>query len=194
MDARPQLVLDISGVLVNNLSSVFWKEISASSGVAIQEIKEQFNEIKRDLWTGNLKEEKLWIWLVNRYPGINKDRARDILIHTLEPLPSVQYLEQWNRIADIHLLSNHCIEWLEPMLAALKGHTKSITISNQVGLCKPDIRIYEMVQSHFECKDRVLYVDDQEKNLKPAISLGWKTLLADEHNNWIKEIEPIMNR
>ncbi|GIP29396.1 hypothetical protein J23TS9_45260 [Paenibacillus sp. J23TS9] len=190
MENRPQLVLDIAGVLVNNISSVFWKELVAVSGVTLQVIKEQFNEIRRNLWTGNLKEEQLWVWLVNRYPGINTDKAREILIKTLEPLPSVQYLEQWSRIADIHLLSNHCREWLEPILTVLEKHTKSITISNQVGLCKPDIQIYEMVASHFEFNERVLYVDDQEKNLKPAISLGWETLLADDNNHWIKDIEP----
>ncbi|MEC0238441.1 HAD-IA family hydrolase [Paenibacillus dokdonensis] len=190
MEDRPQLVLDIAGVLVNNISSVFWKELVVVSGVTLQVIKEQFNEIKRDLWTGNLMEEQLWVWLVHHYPGINTDRAREILIKTLEPLPSVQYLEQWSRIADIHLLSNHCREWLEPILTVFKRHTKSITISNQVGLCKPDIQIYEWVVSHFEFNERVLYVDDQEKNLKPAISLGWETLLADDNNHWIKDIEP----
>lgn len=192
MGARPQLVLDVAGVLVNNFSSTFWKELGTDSGVTFQAIKEQFNEIRRDLWTGKLKEEQFWLWLVDFYPSINKDRARDILIRTLEPLPSVHYLEQWSRIADIHLLSNHCREWLEPILSNLEVYTKSVTISNQVGCCKPDIEIYQIVEPHFESKDLVLYIDDQEKNLKPAISLGWKTLLADEYNHWIREVELIL--
>ncbi|WP_261300933.1 HAD family hydrolase [Paenibacillus andongensis] len=192
MMAKPQLVLDIAGVLVNNLSSLFWKELGTGSGVTFQVLKEQFNEIRKGLWTGNLKEEQFWIWLIDRYPGINKDRARDILIGTLEPLPSVQFLEQWSRIADIHLLSNHCREWIEPVLSKLEGDIKSVTISNQVGICKPDIRIYELVERYFECKDRILYIDDQEKNLKPAMSLGWNILIADDQNNWIKEVEPLL--
>lgn len=117
MIGRPQLVLDIAGVLVNNFPPVLWKEISAGSNENFQ---------------------------------------------------------------------------LIPVLSGFEVHLKSITISNQVGLCKPDIRIYELVESYFNSKDRVLYIDDQEKNLKPAANLGWNTLLADNQNNWIKDVEPLL--
>lgn len=54
------------------------------------------------------------------------------------------------------------------------------TISNQVGYCKPNIEIYELIQS-------LIYgtaLDDQAKNMKPAAKLGWETLLADEQHHW----------
>ncbi|MEK0316257.1 HAD-IA family hydrolase [Cohnella sp. 56] len=189
VEAKPQLVLDIAGVLVNNFSPVIWKELGDRSGVIFEAMRTQFLEIKRDLWTGSLTEEQFWIGMVERYPSLNRDKVKDHLIETLKPLPAVQYLEQWSRIADIHLLSNHCWQWLEPSLAIFKKHTKSITISNQVGLCKPDIRIYELVESHFRSKAQILYIDDQDKNLQPAKLLGWNTLLADNQNQWIDEVE-----
>jgi len=124
---------------------------------------------------------------------LKADRARDALIRSLEPLPAAQRLRNWSRVADIHLLSNHCREWLNPHLAVIEPFIRSITISNQVGLCKPDIRIYELVQSHFDGNTRILYVDDQEKNLIPALELGWRTLLADREHHWLDRVEFLMN-
>ncbi|MBE9916457.1 HAD-IA family hydrolase [Paenibacillus donghaensis] len=189
MKSKPQLVLDIAGVLVNNISFDFWKELGRESGVTFQAIKEKFDEIRRDLWTGILSEDQFWIWLVDCFTGINKERSKDILIKSLKLLPSAHYLEQWSQQADIHLLSNHCKEWIEPVLTSIKEYTKSVTISNQIGLCKPDIQIYELVELNLGSRERVLYIDDQEKNLKSAIKLGWNTLLADNQNKWVKDVE-----
>ncbi|CAM3949671.1 HAD-IA family hydrolase [Cohnella lubricantis] len=189
MKSKPQLVLDIAGVLVNNISSDFWEELGRESGVTFQVIKERFDEIRRNLWTGILREDQFWIWLVDCFPGINKERSKENLIRSLELLQPAGYLEQWSQNADIHLLSNHCKEWIDPILTSIKRYTKNVIISNQVGLCKPDTQIYELIESRFESKDRVLYVDDQEKNLKPANKLGWNTLLADNQNKWVNDVE-----
>lgn len=37
---------------------------------------------------------------------------------------------------------------------------------------------------------RIVYVDDQEKNLIVARSLGWDTLLADTNHDWMNTIDP----
>jgi FMN phosphatase YigB (HAD superfamily) len=112
----------------------------------------------------------------------------------MKPLPAMDCLDRWSQLADIHLLSNHCKEWIEPILTRIEKYTKSITISNQVGYWKLQQQIYELVETQFEYKDLIIYVDDQEKNLKPAMDIGWTTILADEHNKWIQEIEPIINK
>ena len=51
-----------------------------------------------------------------RMKQINKEQARALLIQSLEPLPGLNYLAEWSEIADIHILSNHCKEWLESIL------------------------------------------------------------------------------
>jgi len=73
-------------------------------------------------------------------------------------------------------------------MSSINKFAKSVTISNQVGLCKPDIEIYKRVDSFLPVGEEVLFIDDQEKNLKSAKALGWQTLLADEHCNWINEL------
>ncbi|NUU76690.1 HAD-IA family hydrolase [Paenibacillus xylanilyticus] len=192
MENKPQLVLDLAGVLITNLSKSFWQELAIHAGTTFPILIEQLSGIRRDLWTGKWKEEQFWIWLQAQYPSVEKIYAYDLLKRTTETLPALDYLERWSQHADIHLLSNHCHEWVEPTLLTIQKYTKSITISNQVGFCKPNREIYELVQSHMGLNTRILYVDDQIKNLKPAADLGWETLLADEHHHWIEKVDHIL--
>lgn len=192
MTDRPQLVLDIAGVIVSNFSSRFFRMLDLEFGIAYSDVRDRFMSIRQELWTGRLGEAEFWNWLLIHYPHLKADRAREALIRSLEPLPAAQRLRDWSRVADIHLLSNHCREWLDPHLAVMEPFVRSITISNQVGLCKPDTRIYELVQSHFDGNTRILYVDDQEKNLVPAQKLGWRTLLADREHQWLDRMASLI--
>jgi FMN phosphatase YigB (HAD superfamily) len=189
MKGRPQIVLDIAGVLLSNMSSTCWDDMAQEYDLSTDALKESFKGIKRGLWMGSMKEEQFWEWLMGMYPTISTNRAKEIILNSIVPLPATQYLERWSKLADIHLLSNHCREWIEPNMSSINKFAKSVTISNQVGLCKPDIEIYKRVDSFLSVGVGVLFIDDQEKNLKSAKNLGWETLLADEHCNWINELD-----
>ncbi|MDT0122448.1 HAD-IA family hydrolase [Paenibacillus sp. RRE4] len=189
MQTRPQLVLDIAGVLLSNMSLRCWKEMIQETNLSAEQLKKHFGGIKRDLWTGKMSEQEFWVSLGKAYPELSISRARDILFDSIVPLSAAQFLERWSKYADIHLLSNHCKEWIEPNLGSLSTYAQSVTISNQVGLCKPEIEIYQLVETHFVYGAEVLFIDDQEKNLHSANQLGWKTLLADEEGKWTREVE-----
>jgi putative hydrolase of the HAD superfamily len=57
---------------------------------------------------------------------------------------------------------------------------KKVTISSQVGCCKPNHDIYSIVKTNLINEQNILFVDDQEKNFKEAKIFGWNTLLADD--------------
>ena len=135
-----------------------------------EQLKIHFGGVKRQLWTGKMKEEEFWTSLQEAYPELSIKRARDILFDSIVPLPAAQYLERWSEGADIHLLSNHCKEWIQPNLDRLSQHAKSVTISNQVGLCKPEIEIYQLVETQLALGAEVLFIDDQEKICIPLIN------------------------
>lgn len=115
------------------------------------------------------------------------DHVRSLLQSSLFPLPALDYLPQWSQIADIHLVSNHRSEWLS--LSAVNEYIKSITISSDVGFCKPQQEIFEITTKKLNAEMSVLFVDDQEKNLRTAAEFGWRTLLADKQGNWISQVE-----
>jgi len=108
MSMKPQLVLDLAGVLVSNFSSSFLLKVSENSDITVQEIREQFDEVRKDLWTGKINEEEFWEWLRERNNRIKKEEARKLLIESLVPLPAVSYLAEWRT-----LLADKDHKWIE---------------------------------------------------------------------------------
>ena len=191
MMSKPQLVLDAAGVIVTNLSESFWEEIAQNSKVSFSDFRASFKkEIREALWTGEISEEEFWRWLALQCSEIEQDYA-GILRKHLKLLPNTNWLPIWSKVADIHLLSNHRHEWLLGLLEPLSLYLKTITISSQVGCCKPDLAIYEIVRSNTK-KNRTIYVDDQEKNLEPARRIGWTTVIADEEGKWTEEVTKLL--
>ncbi|QGQ96472.1 hypothetical protein EHS13_17065 [Paenibacillus psychroresistens] len=195
MFKKTQLVLDLAGVLVSNLSPLFWRQIAELAGnISCEQLKERFKaELREDFWSGRMAEEEFWVWLVRICPNLDMEAARKLLNNNLIALPAIEHLAKWSKYANIHLLSNHRVEWLRPLLSSIKPHIQSCTISSEVGFCKPDIRIYEIVSSHINSRNPILFVDDQAKNFPPATKLGWSTLQADSLGNWIEEVNKIIN-
>lgn len=191
---KPQLVLDIAGVIVTNLSPSYWEEIARSAEISYNTVKELFNQEARDaLWTGRMSEQQFWEWLTLHCPTIETQYARQVVNKHLKVLPAIKHLEHWSQIADIHLLSNHRHEWLVDLLRPVEQYIQTTTISSEVGFCKPDISIYNLVNSRIK-SGPVIYVDDQEKNLNTAQHLGWITVIADQEGKWTDGITNILEK
>ncbi|NQX62616.1 HAD-IA family hydrolase [Paenibacillus qinlingensis] len=192
---RPQLILDVAGVLVTNFSPQAWSGFSSGEDDgALVSLPHRFKEIKNDLWVGTMTEEGFWIWLNELFPNLASKVDRSWILQQLKPLTAMEHVEAWSQHADIHLLSNHRIEWLTHLLDPILPFLRSTTISSEVGYCKPNREVYERVQTHFPKEHAaVLFVDDQEKNLVPARSLGWNTLLADAEEAWMDQVTTFLN-
>lgn len=187
--ARTQLILDAAGVIVSNLSPGFWREISRISEIPYGQWTAFFKkEIRDDLWTGATGEDDFLHWMNRRAPGITMDDLRDLIRKYVKPLPAFKEIPAWSRLADIHLLSNHRKEWVTPHIEPIIPYLKSVTISSAVGYCKPDPRIYKLVHDRLDPSQKIVYVDDQLKNVKPASNLGWITVVADDEGKWIGEV------
>ncbi|MEC0089502.1 HAD family hydrolase [Paenibacillus macquariensis] len=188
-----QLVLDVAGVIVTNLSPTYWVEMSALSGVSYEFLHNQFkHEIRELLWTGKISEEEFWEWIIRQCPSIETHEAQSMLYKHLRTLPAFDYIPGWSEVADIHLLSNHRQEWLEPLLEPIWPYLKSITISSSVGLCKPRPEIYTIVNAKLDPMLQVMYIDDQDKNMKPAKELSWNTLTADIEGKWLEQVKQML--
>jgi putative hydrolase of the HAD superfamily len=187
MSSKPDLVLDIAGVLATNLSPYFWNDLSLKFGVSYEELIQFKKETREELWTGEITEQDFWLKLNTSFPSVEINYARSQLPSFIKPLPALEKIPLWSQHANIHLLSNHRIEWIQHILAEIRPYIKSITISREAGCCKPESAIYLKVERYLN-KKHILFVDDQEKNLKEARSLGWNTLLADTEGAWAEKV------
>jgi putative hydrolase of the HAD superfamily len=192
MSMKPDLVLDIGGVIASNFSPFFWDDLSAIFEVVKDDLVKFKKEIREDLWTGKIDEKEFWIRLKNNFPTIEIEYAKSKLESYITPLPAIEELSIWNEYANIHLLSNHRLEWVKHIVTPVQKYIKSITISSEVGYCKPQVDIYLSVITQLNYEKNVLFVDDQDKNLKEANKLGWQTLLADEKGEWTKKVIPFL--
>jgi hypothetical protein len=140
---RPQLVLDIGGVLLSDLTPPFWHWVTAQTAAPYEEILAQFRrDMHTALWTGALTEGAFWGWLCATSPAIDDGAARGHLASTPTPLPALAQLATWAKSVDIHLLSNHRAEWVMPALNGTLAHVKSVTRSSTIGYCTPHPAIY----------------------------------------------------
>lgn len=190
---KHQLILDVAGVLVTNMSPLYWKEIAELENATNKDLKIIFNKHVRELyWSGRLPEEAFWKWLHKECPSVEISVAKTLLTKHLQTLPAFERIPEWSQFADIHLLSNHREEWLVPILNSISSYIKTITISSRVGCCKPHAEIYEIVNSKLEIHSKVTFVDDHVKNLKAAQVLNWNTLIADQDGEWIDRVDDIL--
>jgi len=192
--ARPQLVLDVGGVLLSNLTPAFWSEATARGRAEYAAVRSRYkSEIRDDLWSGALTEEQFWRWIGTNCPSVTPSEGQALLMDCLVPLPALERLHDWSRMADLHLLSNHRHEWLLPKLSHVIGLFRSVTVSSQAGCFKPNAAIYRIAAESLAAGAPILFVDDSAANLQQAESLGWSTLLADADGGWIQRVEPILS-
>jgi epoxide hydrolase-like predicted phosphatase len=68
-------------------------------------------------------------------------------------------------------------------------------ISCAVGLAKPDREIYELALKHFDSMsaEEVVFLDDQERCLLPAREMGMQTILVDNPEQAIRDVEALIS-
>lgn len=188
MNGKPNLILDLAGVIATNFSPIFWKDLSSKFDSSYDDLIKFRKDIREELWTGKIEEQEFWDRLLKKFPTIDEIYARSKLLTIIKPLPTLDQIPIWSKYANIHLLSNHRIEWVKHIIDPVQDYIRSITISGDVGFCKPQVDIYIRVNSKLDNNQNVLFVDDQEKNLIVARNLGWSTLLADKEGEWTKKV------
>lgn len=191
---KVQLVLDVGGVLLSNLTPNFWTQLVERTGVDHAEIRARYkSEIRDDLWSGAVEEPQFWKWMNQYCPSLTEEEGRSMIMDNLVPLASLERLVQWRQLADIHILSNHRTEWLDPKLASHAQHFTSMTVSSHAGSFKPNRSIYQHAAAAIgDAEGPILFVDDSASNLQQAESLGWSVLLADQAGEWLDKVEPTM--
>ncbi|MFD1737202.1 hypothetical protein ACFSCX_11630 [Bacillus salitolerans] len=142
MGIKHDLVLDIAGVIATNFSPIFWEALSSIFEVSHVDLITFRTEVREQLWTGQMKEHEFWDRLVERFPTVDGRYAANLLLSVIKPLPALLEIPSWSKHANIHLLSNHRIEWVKHIIKPVEGYVKSITISGEVGFCKPQPEIY----------------------------------------------------
>jgi len=140
--------------------------------------KKAISELSRNLNTSESKFVKLFCksykkhFKKNRklYRIVSKLKKRGYNIGVLS--------DQWYLSKDV-IASGKYIEGFNPVI-----------ISCDVGIRKPNIKIYRLLIKKCKCKaGEILFIDNRKENLSPARKLGMKAILYKDNKQLIKEFK-----
>lgn len=90
------------------------------------------------------------------------------------------------------LLTNEIKDWMDEVIPQhfLGRYFESIVTSYEVGVAKPDERMFDAVLEKLELTaSSCIYIDDQAKNIIPAAGFGFKTILFDSEEQLRRELK-----
>ena len=174
------IIFDVMGVIftvgddTNDLLVPFVQKIDAGNS------REKINEVYREASLGRITSCAFWKQLNcatdDTYPAVEKKYLDECL--TIDP----EFLEAAARLKEnynLAILSNDVSEW-GAYLREKYGINELVefsVISGDVGYRKPSEEIYRLALERINADPGdCVFIDDRDKNLKPALQLGMKAV------------------
>jgi FMN phosphatase YigB (HAD superfamily) len=177
------IVSDVGGVMVRDDFKSFFAQFEAKIGMSAEAFyaltvgSEEWRLYNKDFIT----EEELWRRLTPTL-RVEDEVARELRQwrRILIPIPdTIHILEGVRRHYPLYCLSNvdkattHYLQERYRLYDIFDG----TVLSWEAGMRKPEMGIYELVIHRFNLiPERILFIDDKERNLVPARQIGFQTI------------------
>jgi putative hydrolase of the HAD superfamily len=198
------IIFDLGGVLITDVPlKPIAEEFSKKSSLSAEEIHTHLypTEHWNLLTLGKITEDEYWDDFLKAYKISEKSEVRsdklkeelkEKIRSALYPLKHsasiINLLKENYRLA---ILSNHAKEWSEYMKQKfdLFRFFDPIIFSCDVGLRKPDPRIYEAVLQKLKCSvNECVFIDDKKRNTDAAEKLGMKGIVFEEYSKLLEDL------
>ena len=191
------MILDVHGVIFNNPFKGFLADLADRTGQTREAVIERwYRDVRILAWTGAITEQEIWQSLSARRGDTECWQALLETHYTLGPVAPM--LKMWSQIMPLWILSNHRSPWLHRRLKRFQvdGFFDRVIVSDEVGLAKPDSRLFEYTAAQLPDSTRGLFIDDQDRNVQAASAAG---LIAFGVNEYLQTVPsnpgpPIPNR
>ncbi|GHO92948.1 haloacid dehalogenase [Reticulibacter mediterranei] len=134
------------------------------------------------VYRGTLSEDAYWQALINKYHwNASVPQIKAIIKKGVQEIPGTrQIIETLKRNGyRLGLLSIHGREWVEHYEQTFNHHRlfDATLYSYEVGLCKPDPQVYEIILERLRARpEESLFIDDNLAYLEGARKIGMATL------------------
>jgi epoxide hydrolase-like predicted phosphatase len=197
--ARRGLLVDFGGVLTTDVFASF-REFCEAEGLLPDTVRDRFmqdpmaRELLADLETGRLTEEEFESKFAAVLEVKRSDGLIDRLFAGMRPDETMLDAVRAAKRAGVRtgLISN---SWGHGRYdrTLFPGLFDGVVISGDVGLRKPDPRIYELGAGAVDLPaSACVFVDDLPGNLKPARELGMATVHHVRAEQTISELEDLL--
>lgn len=191
------LVFDLSGVYFTDGLSIAAKAISAKFAVSQDEIKSVLNgPFAEEYRTGMIEPEEFWLKASKKTGITDVGLVKSIFFNSYQVNPEMYALinDLRKKSFKVGYLSDNPkdrAEFLDKKFGFIKQFDFGL-FSFQAHTRKPSRKIFEEPIQKFKLDvNRVIYIDDKEKNLLPANELGMKTILFQTPGQLLKELTSI---
>lgn len=178
------IYFDVNGCLVRFYHRAF-SRIAEDSGKQADIIESAFWHQNDAVCRGEITMQQFNQSLGQKFELEGFDWAKYYL-EAVEPIPEMHELVTWaSEHYFVGLLTNIMPGLVDAMLdrgLLPKVHYSAIVDSSELGVIKPEQKIYEIAQinSHLNSAD-ILLVDDARPNVMAAERMGWKVLWFDDY-------------
>lgn len=91
------------------------------------------------------------------------------------------------------LLSNNSIDGANAMRATgIERYFDTFTVSAEVGLMKPDVKIYELFADQLDVKlQELVFIDDSKRSLSVSEECGFTPILFESHEKLVEDLHKL---
>jgi putative hydrolase of the HAD superfamily len=199
------VIFDLGGVLMTDVPlKQIAEELSENSPLSEEEIHAHLypTEHWNLLTLGKITENEYWdTFLQATRINADKKRLRDKVRSSLHPLKhAAATIRSMKNRYKLAILSNHAKEWSEYMKQKfdLFQSFNPIIFSCDVGLRKPDLKIYEITLEKLKgdvqgptvrfTPEECILVDDKKRNTDAAEKLGIKGIVFEGSSKLLEEL------
>jgi putative hydrolase of the HAD superfamily len=185
------IIFDAGRVLVTDVPlEKIAEELSHKSSKSQVELHSYLypNEHWTKLTLGQITEDEYWEqFLKASKVNLKKDQLKEKVRVALHPIAdNVKLIPRLKDEYKLAILSNHTKEWSLFMMREFDffKHFHQIIFSCDVGLRKPDPRIYRLALEKLDSEPgECLFVDDKKRNTDGAEEIGMKSITLEETLN-----------
>ncbi|MEK7116762.1 MAG: HAD family phosphatase [Patescibacteria group bacterium] len=177
------VIFDWAGVFCSPGELFSHPALATQTGLNVDEMGEQTASIQHAYYTGTINSKEFWEQSSNLLgpAGLSETELRDAYLASYRIYPEMLGLAlNLKQKYKTLLLSNLTAEMTEDIKKkyGVKKYFHHAIFSNEVGLMKPDPKIFELAVEKINIPIKnIVFIDDSQTNIKVAEHLGFHIIL-----------------
>lgn len=191
-DTIKAIIFDCFGVLYPD---TYWTMAHEFLGDSLEQNRAKLHDLVNQVDMGYITRDDLWEQF-----GELVGQTKEEVYTRLEEFSGLDkrllaFIDEHKATHKIGMISNVGKGFIERMFVAKPANEyfDSIILSSDVGLVKPDVRIYELAALKLGVKpEECVFIDDLVKNAEGARQAGMKAITYKNYGQFMREIETII--
>ena len=190
------VIFDVFGVLMSSGFSSSAPDLARLLGRPTEDIERVYVRWEEPFDLGHIDAETFWKRVLSDLDVSGSwQRLNQLVLSNYRPnRRALALLQRCAQFQPTHILSNTRREWFDVLDEAhgITQHADRTFLSCDLGLKKPDPRIYEHVVSELHGPaEHILFIDDREKNIESARAVGLNGIVFTSAEQTAREMRAL---